>query len=242
MRPLDRLTRADKMFQNGILFEVEMPRVTAQHERAVRARIVDAAVKVFGATGYQHATVQDVVRESGLSVGAVYTHFKGKEELFLVACACAMEAQKVDLRLRMSEIGSIQDRLRAATDFAIDSVLSNANKRSVRVNAWQVAEDSADLRQILRERRDQMVGFTRMVLREAVEGSELPGWIDIDSIASAFLTLIDGFAVRALEMGELSVDEARRDVYSLLELLVAAPHDRPATVDALRSMREPSLA
>ena len=70
----------------------------------------------------------------------------------------------------------------------------------------------------------------------------MPGWIDIDSIASAFLTLIDGFAVRALEIGELSVDEARRDVYSLLELLVAAPHDRPATVDALRATREPSLA
>ena len=163
------------MFQNGILFEVEMPRVTAQHEQAVRARIVDAAIKVFGETGYQHATVQDVVRESGLSVGAVYTHFKGKEELFLVACACAMEAQKVDLRLRMSEIGSVLDRLRAATDFAIDSVLANANKRSVRVNAWQVAEDSADLRQILRERREEMVGFARMVLQEAVAGSELPG-------------------------------------------------------------------
>lgn len=156
--------------------------------------------------------------------------------------ACAMEAQKVDLRLRMSEIGSVLDRLRAGTDFAVDSALSNANERSVRVNAWQVADDSPDLRQILRERRGEMVGFARMVLQEAVDGGELPGWIDVDSIASAFLSLIDGFLVRALEMGELSVEEARRDAYSLLELLVAAPHDRPASVDALRSEREPSLA
>ena len=153
-----------------------------------------------------------------------------------------MEAQKVDLRLRMSEIGSVLVRLRAATDFAVDSALSNANERSVRVNAWQVADDSPDLRQILRERRGEMVGFARLVLQEAVDGGELPGWIDVDSIASAFLSLIDGFLVRALEMGELSVEEARRDAYSLLELLVAAPHDRPARVDALRSEREPSLA
>jgi AcrR family transcriptional regulator len=219
-----------------------MPRVTAQHEQAVRSRIVDAAIKVFGETGYQHATVQDVVRESGLSVGAVYTHFTSKEQLFLVACACAMEAQKTDLRLRMSEIGSVLDRLRAATDFAIESVLSNANERSVRVNAWQVADDSPDLRQILRERRGEMVGFARMILQEAVAGGELPGWIDVDSIASAFLSLIDGFVVRALEMGEVSVDEARRDVYSLLELLVAAPHDRPASVDALRVGRQATPA
>ena len=160
----------------------------------------------------------------------------------LVACACAVEAQKVDLRLRMSEIGSVLVRLRAATDFAVDSALSNANERSVRINAWQVADDSPDLRQILRERRGEMVGFARMVLQEAVDGGELPGWIDVDSIALAFLSLIDGFLVRALEMGELSVEEARRDAYSLLELLVAAPDDRPASVDALRSEREPSLA
>jgi hypothetical protein len=145
-----------------------------------------------------------------------------------------MEAQKTDLRLRMSEIGSVLDRLRAATDFAIESALSNPSERSVRVNAWQVADDSPDLRQILRERRGEMVGFARMILQEAVAGGELPNWIDVDSIASAFLSLIDGFVVRALEMGEVSLDEARRDVYSLLELLVAAPHDRPASVDALR--------
>ncbi len=46
--------------------------------------------------GYQRATIQDVVRASGLSVGAVYTHFRNKEELFLVACACEVEAQKAE--------------------------------------------------------------------------------------------------------------------------------------------------
>ena len=81
-----------------------MPRVTVAHEQAVRQRIIDAAIGVFGEMGYQRATVQDVVRASGLSVGAVYTHFKNKEELFLVACACEVEAQKADLRLRLAEV------------------------------------------------------------------------------------------------------------------------------------------
>ena len=100
-----------------------MPRVTAAHEQAVRQRIVDAAIRVFGEMGYQRATVQDVVRASGLSVGAVYTHFKNKEELFLVACACEVEPQKADLRLRLAELGSVTDRLRTAIDFAVDSAV-----------------------------------------------------------------------------------------------------------------------
>jgi AcrR family transcriptional regulator len=211
-----------------------MPRVTVAHEQAVRQRIVDAAIKVFGEVGYGRATIQDVVRASGLSVGAVYTHFKNKEELFLVACSCEVEAQKADLRLRLAELGSVTDRLRTAIDFAVDSAVFGVNERSVRAHAWMVAEESPDLRQILRDRRTEMVAFSRLVLQEALVRGELPGWIDADAIASAFVTLIDGFMIRAIEAGNLSVEDARDEAYSLLELLLAAPPAMPAAVEGLR--------
>jgi AcrR family transcriptional regulator len=216
-----------------------MPRVTVAHEQAVRQRIVDAAITVFGEMGYQRATVQDVVRASGLSVGAVYTHFKNKEELFLVACACEVEAQNADLRLRLAELGSVTDRLRTAIDFAIDSAVYDVNERSVRAHAWMVAGESPDLRQILRDRRTEMVAFSRLVLQEALVRRELPGWIDADAIASAFVTLMDGFVVRALEAGSIAATDARREAYSLLELLLAAPPEVPQAVEALRSQASP---
>jgi AcrR family transcriptional regulator len=211
-----------------------MPRVTAAHEQAVKQRIVDAAVQVFGEMGYQRATVQDVVRASGLSVGAVYTYFKNKEQLFLVACACEVDQQKADLRLRLAELGSVTDRLRTAVDFAVDSAVAGGFERSVRAHAWVVAEESPELRQILHDRRTEMVAFSRLVLQEAVVRGELPGWIEADSVASAFVTLIDGFVVQALEAGSLSAEDARREAYALLELLVGAPRDLPPAVAGLR--------
>jgi len=66
-----------------------MPRVSAAHEQGVRDRIVAAALRVFGELGFHGATIQDVVRESGLSVGAIYTYFKGKDDLFLATCDLA---------------------------------------------------------------------------------------------------------------------------------------------------------
>jgi len=212
-----------------------MPRVTVAHEQAVRQRIVDAAIKVFGEMGYGRATVQDVVRASGLSVGAVYTHFKSKEQLFLVACTCEMEQQKAEVRLRLAELGSVADRLRTAIDFAVDGAVFDVNERSVRAHAWMVAEESPELRQILRDRRTEMVAFSRFVLQEALVRGELPAWIDADAIASAFVTLMDGFLVRALEAGSLSVDEVRKEAYSLLELLLAAPSEVPSAVEGLRA-------
>src|ERR1035437_10382680 len=134
-----------------------MPRVSVAHEQAVRQRIVDAAVKVFGEMGYQKATVQDVVRASGLSVGAVYTYFKNKEELFLVACTCEVSAEKADLRLRMAELGSVTDRLRAAVNFAIESAVADGVEHGGRIHAWTVAQESPELRQVLRDRRPERV-------------------------------------------------------------------------------------
>ena len=160
-----------------------MPRVTPAHEQAVRQRIVDAAIKVFGEMGYQRATVQVVVRASGLSVGAVYTHFKNKEELFLVACTCEVDAQKAELRLRMAELGSVTDRLRAAVDFAIDSAVTDGLELGVRMHSWTMAKESPELRQVLWDRRTEMVAFSRLVLAEALVRGELPGWIDADGIA-----------------------------------------------------------
>jgi len=80
-----------------------------------------------------------------------------------------------------------------------------------------------------------MVAFSRFVLQEALAKGELPGWIDADAIASAFVTLVDGFSVRAMEVGSVSVEDARRDAYGLLELLVGAPTEMPKAVVELRA-------
>ena len=56
-----------------------MPRVSAQHEQAVRDRIVRAAIEVFAEHGFHRATMQDIVRKSGLSVGAIYTSLRRLE-------------------------------------------------------------------------------------------------------------------------------------------------------------------
>ena len=46
-------------------------------------RILDAATEVFATRGFTAATMADVVAASGASVGSIYHHFGGKNELFL---------------------------------------------------------------------------------------------------------------------------------------------------------------
>ncbi len=48
-----------------------------------RERILRAALKVFARKGYHKGIVDDIVRASGTSKGAIYHHFPTKEALFL---------------------------------------------------------------------------------------------------------------------------------------------------------------
>jgi AcrR family transcriptional regulator len=61
--------------------------------------ILDAALLVFGESGYARAKIDDVARHAGVSKGTVYLYFDSKESLFremvrarIVACLAELEA------------------------------------------------------------------------------------------------------------------------------------------------------
>jgi len=49
------------------------------HNRRV---ILDAAREVFGELGYEAASVRDIIRRTGLSVGSFYNYYRSKEEVY----------------------------------------------------------------------------------------------------------------------------------------------------------------
>ncbi len=53
-----------------------------QTKQANRVAILDAAREVFSEMGFEAATVRDIIRRTGLSVGAFYNYFRSKEEAF----------------------------------------------------------------------------------------------------------------------------------------------------------------
>src|SRR3954447_16144877 len=62
-----------------------MPVRVSRVERAAanHAAVLDAARVVFLRAGYHGATVEAVAAEAGFTIGAVYSRFRGKAELFL---------------------------------------------------------------------------------------------------------------------------------------------------------------
>jgi AcrR family transcriptional regulator len=64
-----------------------MPKVTEEHRTARKQEIVGAALRLFARQGFQATSMADIIAESGLSAGAIYGHYSGKDELIRTAIA-----------------------------------------------------------------------------------------------------------------------------------------------------------
>jgi AcrR family transcriptional regulator len=53
----------------------------ADASEQTRERILEAARRLFTERGYFNTSLQDIRRTSGLSIGSIYHHFAGKEEI-----------------------------------------------------------------------------------------------------------------------------------------------------------------
>ena len=58
-----------------------MPRLTEATKQARRAQIINAAFTCFTAKGYSNTSMSDIIKESGLSSGSIYSHFSGKSDI-----------------------------------------------------------------------------------------------------------------------------------------------------------------
>lgn len=58
-----------------------MPKISEAQRQARREQIGRAAVEQFAARGIHSTSMANIVDASGLSAGAIYTHFAGKDEI-----------------------------------------------------------------------------------------------------------------------------------------------------------------
>lgn len=72
----------------------------AEQGRTTRERLISIGLGLFAEHGYEGTSIEAVLRESGLSRGALYHHFDGKEALF----AAVLEQVEQDVAARLAPV------------------------------------------------------------------------------------------------------------------------------------------
>lgn len=202
-----------------------MPRVSAAHEQEVRDRILSAAARVFSQKGYHSSTIADIVRESGLSVGAIYSHFAGKDELIRLTCDELATRGLDELALRLAPARTTAERLAIAVALyveTIDAYDGDPGQVSL-VQAWAEADREPGVREMLAARRERLAGAGQLLLRQGVLAGELPAGLDVDAVTRGLLALLDGLLLQRIEAGAAyRPADLERRAGAIVELLLAA--------------------
>ena len=190
------------------------PKGTPKGERT-RRRIVERSAPVFNTRGFFGASMNDLVRETGLRKGGIYNHFASKEDLALEAFDYAAGMMRARFEAALRDRGGALERL-----FAIVDVLGGLVEDPPVAGGCAVmntAVEAADAHPPRREKaRRAMDGWLRLVgrtVKDGIEGGELSPDADPRETASVVVATLEG----ALMLSRLHDDPAhmRRAVHHL---------------------------
>lgn len=173
-----------------------MPRVSEEHLAARRQQILDAAVALFSERGFARTSMSDVVRESGLSMGAVYRYFPSKADL--VIAAGEGHGGDVDGRFPVERARDLLTRLAA-------EVGPGSSHARLSVQVWGEAAVEPDLAAKVVPIHRRLEEHLAQLLRAEATSDEHRR--DHEAIAQVALSAVIGMA--ALVAAGVPVDEQR---------------------------------
>jgi len=160
----------------------------AERDDPLREQLLDAAARVFARQGYAGTKILDIVKEAGLSTGAVYGRFRSKNELLREA---VIRRSRATGRLGQDGVERVADLVARGASLTTEPL---TDAEAVRLEAFVTARREPDVADALAEADAQF----REAVQPLVDLATVDGTVADDVDPDAVL-----FFVRTLHLGLL---------------------------------------
>ena len=189
----------------------------AAQGRATRGQLIEVATRLFAEHGYEGTSIEAVLSAAGVSRGALYHHFAGKEALFEAVVSAVSEQVTVELTEAVQGCADPLDAMRTAAVAWIGLAADPVIQRVVLVDApsvlgwdrWRAMDDGRTL------------GAMRAMLQAISDSDRLPAEL-VGPFSHMILAALDEIVLviaRAPD-SEAAVAEGRMAVQALLDRLL----------------------
>lgn len=180
-----------------------MPKVTQQHRDERCEQILAAARRCFVRDGFHATSMQDVFAEAGLSSGAVYSYFPGKEAMI----AAIAEANLRDVVATIHHIATVHaDRPLGDVMGEVFDVIEAKHRAEgiggLTLLVWGEALRQPYLASVFSSLVAQLRGELAHVVEAQQKAGRLPADVPAGSVAAALLALVPGYIVQLTLDGE----------------------------------------
>jgi AcrR family transcriptional regulator len=220
-----------------------MPRITEERREARREQILDSARACVLEHGLEAVSMEMIIARSGLSTGAVYRYFKGKDEIIGAAFTQATSeigatAAPILAGPRPGPPSELIEKLLAAwMGYARSGVGAAAglDRMPVAVHGWSYAQADPQLKAVLQA---SLRGFRELclpIIKQWQADGVVAASAEPDAVAQLLLSICLGFAAQRSLTGDA---DAQAHAAALAALTAARPaagppasRPRPAETD-----------
>lgn len=189
----------------------------AAQGRATRGQLIEVATRLFAEHGYEGTSIETVLSAAGVSRGALYHHFAGKEALFEAVVEAVSDRVTAELTEAIRDCRDPVDAMRTAALAWVSLAGDPVIQRIVLVDApsvlgwdrWRAMDDGRTL------------GTLRIMLRAVSDSGRLPAEL-VGPFAHMILAALDEISLVTARAADsrAAVAEGRMAVEALLDRLL----------------------
>ena len=207
-----------------------MERAGRKKTLETRDRILDAAEDVFNESGYSNTALNEIAEAAGVTRGAIYWHFKNKEDLFQAMC----------LRIRVPMDALIEGivekgvndpiaQLSRTHETIMLEVINNPHYRKVLNILFHKCEFTRETDQIVIQQKEWHTysrNIIRTILVNAQKKAQLPADLDIELACNLLGFMFRGLLANWLFMPDSFdlIENARKVNDAVFELMRTSVH------------------
>ncbi len=157
-------------------------------------QILDAATKVFVRQGFQHARMDDIVEESGLSKGTLYWYFKSKEDIINAILHRLFTGDIEHLESLLQAGGTASERLMQLTGDRVRGLQRMSSLVPIIFEFYAVAVHQQWVKQFINEYFQHFRTLLEELIQQGIDSGEFHQ-VNARNTAISFASLYDGLTL-----------------------------------------------
>ncbi|MBI5118436.1 TetR/AcrR family transcriptional regulator [Candidatus Poribacteria bacterium] len=170
-----------------------------KRDQNTREAIIEASMRLFAKRGYHGTSVAQIAEATGLTKGALYWYFKGKEDLFLTVLDYIKDRWQNSILSKVDASQGAVEKLERLFDASSEMVASTTNPYSMHlflVSAGAQPE-MGDFENAIRSAYAGYVESLAGTIRAGQEDGEIRKDADAESIAVGIIGCLEGIVLQA---------------------------------------------
>lgn len=179
-----------------------MPKVSDAYRESRRDEIAHAAMRQLSLHGFANTSMADISAESGLSAGAIYSHFTSKAEIARHVAHLVLDRRATELTAHARTSGRPLSPAEII-GFMLGAIQHSGVSKALLLQVWAEATVDPELHEMVTGTFEQLRAAYGALVRDwLLERGRPAGDAEVRRAASTMMTMSQGYITHAALYGE----------------------------------------